>query len=192
MNWYKLFEPLIPYLKWLEKNPAVLVPTPISHQDAILGPLPPEKDAAKENPTPPLKTQRSASLILYDTAYSFIGKDASPRDFAQDEYGCVDSLQEVIRAAGRAYIAGRTLSTATLCQQLLKSPAYKLINGPELGAVTVFPTAGDNHGHCGIVGRNYVMSNDSNSGYWLANYTLAGWSQTAKNRRLPVFYFRPL
>jgi hypothetical protein len=91
-----------------------------------------------------------------------------------------------------SYAGNGTLSTATLAKSLRTDTRFKEILGMELGAITIFPTTGATVGHCGVVGKAFVMSNNSKRGIWEANYSLSAWKQAAKLRGLPVLYFRPI
>ena len=134
---------------------------------------------------------------LYLQAISSLGNDISPRDEAPDEYGCVDSLQEIYKLTFKEYIgAPKTLSTKILYQTLLFSPKYEKIEVPERGCIIISPTGhstkGAPTGHTGIVGDcGIILSNDSRSGLWLENYTVRGWELYFGQRLgFPVKYFR--
>lgn len=128
---------------------------------------------SKESNIGGLSTNREK---LYDTAYSFLGRDASPRDLADDEFGCAESVNAVYKAAFGKEIGG-DLSTLRMYQALLNSPDFVQIDSPLFGDVIISPTtyARVPVGHVGIVGKWQVMSNDSRSGKWEANYTLQSW-----------------
>lgn len=116
---------------------------------------------------------------IYDTAYASLGRDASPEDSAPDEYGCANSVSEVIQKALPDLHFPLFLSTRTLYQYLLNSPSFKLVQAPTPGCIILSVTGTGNGvvktGHTGIVGKTWIMSNDSRTGTWEANYTPEGW-----------------
>ena len=120
---------------------------------------------------------------LYDAALSFLGTDASPKDLADDEYGCAESLNQVFRKAfGEWASPANILSTRILYETMLISPKFKTTLTPEEGTIIVSPTGHSTKraptGHCGIVGANgIIMSNDSRSGLWLENYNFRSLEQ---------------
>jgi len=60
----------------------------------------------------PVKSPRE---ILYETAKSFLGKDASPADEAPDEYGCAETVNEIHPKSIRpADLRARALNRTTL------------------------------------------------------------------------------
>jgi hypothetical protein len=131
---------------------------------------------------------------IYETAYASIGRDASPEDSAPDEYGCANSLSEVIARALPDLHFPIFLSTRTLYQYLLNSPSFKLVSTPTPGCIIISVTGTGNgsipNGHCGVVGKQWIMSNDSRSGTWEANYTLDAWIRHYDIKGgMPTHYF---
>ncbi len=133
---------------------------------------------------------------LYDAAVSFLGKDASPRDIADDEYGCAESVNEVYKTAFGKYISpSNILSTRVLYETMLISPIFRSTETPQEGTIIVSPTGyskkGAKNGHVGICGKNgIVISNDSKSGLFLEYYTIASWRlYYEKKLGFPVYFF---
>lgn len=124
---------------------------------------------------------------LYDTAYSFLGRDASPKDLAPDDLGCAESVNAVYKAAFGREIGG-DLSTLRMYSALLNSLDFIKVDAPLYGDMIISPTtyAKVPVGHVGIVGKWQIMSNNSNNGKWEAHYTLDSW----KLRYGFVRYFR--
>lgn len=120
---------------------------------------------------------------LYNTAYSSIGRDMSPNDVAPDNLACMESLDGVWFAAFGSHLLASAdrLSTARGYASMLTDPRLKQIGIPVIGCIVIDPTGtstkGAEHGHTGIWGAEDVMSNDSNSGLWRANYTHEAWRQ---------------
>lgn len=124
---------------------------------------------------------------LYDTAYSFLGRDASPLDRAPDELSCAESVNAIFRAAFGKEIGG-DVSTLRMYQELKESAEFIETDAPLYGDVIISPTtmARVPIGHVGIVGKWQVMSNNSYTGRWEAHYTLESW----RLRYVFVKYFR--
>src|SRR3990167_1781007 len=118
---------------------------------------------------------------LYLAAVVRLGTDVSPLDEAPDDLGCVDSVQEIYKAAFGEYITNpKTLSTKILYQALLFNPKYERIEVPERGCIIISPTGhstkGAPNGHVGIVGEcGIILSNDSRTGLFLENYSVRSW-----------------
>lgn len=143
------------------------------------------------------KPDEGKSGKLYLAAVTRLGTDVSPKDEAPDDYGCVDSLQEVYKAAFQDYITTpKTLSTKILYQTLLFNPKFERIDHPERGCIVISPTGhstkGAPTGHCGIVGDcGIIMSNDSRNGLWLENYSVRSWITYYHDKLgFPVKFFR--
>lgn len=148
-------------------------------------------------PPEPQKPPRTAQQMLYDYALTKLGTDASPADIAPDEYGCAETVCDIIHGRfGDFPIQGTIISTAILYKQLKAHPKFRLVTDFGPGDVLVSPTGYGNgnlsNGHTGIVGEsNTIMSNDSASGIFIQNYTLDTW--IARYRKIggfPLFFFR--
>lgn len=135
-------------------------------------------------------------IHLYETAYQAIGTDASPNDSAPDELGCAESLSKVIQKAFPELNFPTVLSTRVLYWNLIQSPSFMLETTPQYGDIIISPTGTGNGrviGHCGIVGKTWIMSNDSRTGTWEANFTPDGWKRYYEIKGgIPTHYFRPL
>ncbi len=139
---------------------------------------------------------------LYDTAFSFIGKDASPADLAADEYGCAETVSDIIQAAFPELRFPTVLSTHELYDHLLRSPSFEQITEPEPGCIILSVTGTGNgrvaNGHTGIIGMHaapdgspWIMSNDSRNGLWTANYSLDSWKKYYEAKGgMPTHFFR--
>lgn len=121
--------------------------------------------------------------LFYKVALGYLGKDASPNDIAPDEYGCAESVNDIHQAAFGTQIGG-DVSTYRLYAALKDQPVlFEEIDQPLSGDICISPTGyqtGKNppfkNGHVGIVGENgVIMSNDSGTGKFMQNYSLATW-----------------
>lgn len=132
---------------------------------------------------------------LYNTAYSLLGIDVSPNDLAPDEYGCAETLSDVIKRAFPDLNFPVTLSTTLLFEHLeADTKNWDVAQVPQPGDVVISPTGYGSgrvpNGHCGIVGKYQIMSNDSRTGTWEANFTLDGWRRYYHDKGgYPVFFF---
>src|SRR3990167_7185463 len=128
--------------------------------------------------------------ILYKKGKECLGKDMSP---TENELGCVQALFSVFRLATGQDL-GETLSTIRLYDLLLKDTRFERITVPEIGAIIISPTNGQNIGHCGIISdeisdKNFlIMSNRSSDSKWSEHLTLAEWWY--KYKALPLALFR--
>ncbi len=128
---------------------------------------------------------------IYQRAVSLLGVDASPNDLAPDELGCAETVSNV------AGIQPIIISTSALYDYLAKSLDWVEVTLPIPGDILISPTGmggknGITHGHTGIVGRQgIVMSNNSYTGKFEANYTIATWTARYKTKGgYPIYYFR--
>lgn len=154
-------------------------------QNAITAPSGMGAPASPATATPAIP---SALQRVYAAAFASIGQDLSRT--APNEVGCAESLSRVLKTIYPDFPI--ILSTAELNAYLKTSPHFRATLYPQVGCVTVFPTTGASVGHCGVWGKNHVMSNDSRTGLWSPNYTHAGWTAAADQRGLPVFHYIPL
>jgi hypothetical protein len=140
-----------------------------------------------------LKVFRMKQDILYSKAVSFIGKDASPQDFAPDEYGCMESVSRVLQEAFPDMQFPLILSTREGYDYFRFNHAFKEIAQPVYGCIIISATGSGNgsvsNGHVGIVGKYtspdnsvWVMSNDSRTGTWEASFTVNSWNRYYKDR----------
>ncbi len=134
---------------------------------------------------------------IYQTALTLIGKDASPDDQAPDELGCAETVSCVVNKAG--FKMPIFLSTMALYQHLLKASGWLQVESPLQGDIIVSPTGlggknGITNGHTGIVGMGgLIMSNNSYSGKFESNYSLATWvARYRVNGGYPIYYFRKI
>lgn len=147
-----------------------------------------------DKPMPPLPIRSNAGK-LYDTAFACIGRDMSPLDIAPDALACVESLNGVFTLAFGTPIKKGLLSTMELYKTLKEDFRFEQIDKPQLGCITVAPTGLSTkhslHGHTGIWGNYDVMSNDSDTGKWKANYTHEAWENVFHvELGFPIYYFK--
>lgn len=132
--------------------------------------------------------------ILYDVAKACLGKDMAP---LENEYGCAEALNAVHKRAFGQEIGGG-LSTYRMYQILRKDVRFRQVFNPLPGDIVISPTGLGNgnikNGHVGVVSTNgKIMSNTSDNGLWLENYTFGEWNERYKIQGgFPVLYYRPV
>lgn len=142
--------------------------------------------------------QTESGQKLYATAKGLLGQVLSA-DNASDDYGmfgCAESVNKVaMRALGKPIGGGA--STELMYATLQDTTRFTKVSDPLPGDICICPTGsstlGTNlHGHVGITGINWFMSNDSETATWEANYTRASWEQSFAARGFQTDYFRVL
>lgn len=126
---------------------------------------------------------QSLAEKVYLEAYHTIGFDASPRDVAPDELGCMESVSDILEKAGVPF--PYLVSTRDGETEFDRSMYFEEIDKAEPYCIILSVTGSGNGsivGHVGIVGRYtapdgslWVMSNDSRAGVWLVNFTVNTW-----------------
>ena len=115
---------------------------------------------------------------LCQVAIAAVGTDPSPRDAAPDELGCAETVSSLIRTAVPDFPV--VTGTWTLWDLLEAHPRFEKVSGePRCGDVIISPTVPGKPfpGHAGIFNdRHAIMSNNSKTGIFEPNYTLAGWN----------------
>ena len=140
----------------------------------LIGALKEEKIIPPLVPAPSTVTiVRSPGRILYEMAVMCLGKDMAP---TEDEYGCMEAVNEVCFKALGDYAGGGT-STYRAIPAISSNKKFSTVTSPLPGDIIIYPTGYGNgnipNGHAAIVGENNkVMSNGSQSKLWEQNYTL--------------------
>ena len=140
--------------------------------------------------------------LIYEIAQAWIGKDASPRDVAPDEYSCMESVDEIVyRATGR-YINGTAnrveISTYRGYQFLKNSEFFRQVWEPKTGTIIICPTgyakatSKIKNGHIGVCdGKGGIMSVNSYKpgGKFELNYTIESWKNRWEKDGYLLAYF---
>lgn len=143
-------------------------------------------------------TLPSKRELLYLSARTYIGTDASPGDFAPDELGCAESVNDIYkRTFGKMISTRYHLSTYWMYADLKASAEFARTEQPLAGDIIISPTGYTKrndvkNGHVGIVGENgVVMSNNSVTGKWDEHWTIDSWRRYYQYRGgYPVHFFR--
>lgn len=139
-------------------------------------------------------TQGNTRLTVYAAALAHLGVDASPNDVAPDEYGCMETVDDIYCDATGHYINGTrtqvTISTYQGFQIMGNSKYFTKVDQPLEGDILVYASGTGNgnlsNGHIFIIGavdnndreNTQLMSNSSATGTFEQNYTIG----TAKAR----------
>lgn len=145
-----------------------------------------------------MKPMNENGKILYETALSCLNTDVTPKDLVPDNVACAETLNAIYaRAFGKSIGGGA--STYNLYNSLLKHLDFTRVDLPLPGDIIISPTGYSKdggktlpNGHTGIVGENTkIMSNDSASGLFKANYTIQTWTDRYVSKgRYPMVFFR--
>ena len=141
---------------------------------------------------------------LYQSAFKSIGQNLAP---GNEMLGCAISMCAVYNRAFPEKEPLRFVNTTQWYNHMKAHPElFKPLLWPEPKCIRVNPTehipAGSplKHGHIGIDGKfpspdktNYIMSNDSNLGYWNTQFTRQKWTDYyVRHGKIPEYYFRVL
>lgn len=145
--------------------------------------------------TPP--KMETNSNKLYELAVKSIGTDVSPRDVANDELGCVESVTTLINKVNPNIPV--QLSTAAFLKYMqANTQLFEKCAGPGKERIVICATGTGNgkvpNGHVGIcVDDADIMSNTSATGKWEKNYTVKSWNNRFELKggfKVHYFYLR--
>lgn len=141
------------------------------------------------------------SQKIYATAKSLLGQHVIPLMAVTDfgALGCAASVNAVVKQAVGEEVGGGA-STALMLAFLMDEKRFESIAfdaalpGDVLicatGKSSYYPQA---HGHVSVCGKQWIMSNDSETGRWEANYTYATWKAHFQDQMgFPLQVFRML
>lgn len=182
----RVWEEIAPYVEEAYKRRKQLAVLSLAQQALVLY----RKLITKRQTTALIASRREQ---LFDAAQEAIGTDASPSDIAPDELGCAESVSKLIKSVLR-YFAVVT-GTWSLWDVLRRHEQFQEVDSPLPGDIIISPTGtgnGSMRGHTGIVGNDLtVLSNDSSTGTFEENYTIAAWIKLYGGAGgFPVHYYR--
>lgn len=124
---------------------------------------------------------------LYKYALSKLGVDMAP---TQDTLGCAESLSHILKGSGLTPLTGIFMGTYQLNEWLSKN--LEKVSDPLPGDIIMSETgSGIIRGHCGIVGKHKIMSNNSASFLWDDHWTLSKWKDYyGTYGKLPIRFYR--
>lgn len=120
-------------------------------------------------------------MNLYVTAFSLLGKHLTMDESVDKSVGCAEALSYVFMKSGLELPYKGLPGTKDIdkwCKENLRK-----VETPDVGDVIVSITDSGNgsvRGHCGIVGKHHVMSNNSLTGLWDDHWTLEEWLEHYK------------
>ncbi len=142
-----------------------------------------------------MNVQTEKGLKIYQTAADCLGKVMSGSNAA---FGCAISLNNVVEKAV-GHPVGGVASTHSMFNILDNSPLYKEIDLKKAlpGDIIISPTGYGNgtlpNGHCGVVAKYGILSNNSENGLWQEKWKLENWIKYyGKLGGYPVKFFRIL
>lgn len=148
--------------------------------------------------TPQAMPQTENELKLYTTAKGLLGQVLAA-DNAADGYGVYGCAESVNAASQRALgkPIGGGASVELMWAALQDTTRFQKSATPRPGGICICVTGTSTlgaqlHGHVGIPGINWFMSNDSETATWEANYTQAMWEQSFAARGFTTHYFAVL
>jgi len=150
-------------------------------------PLPPDPI-----PAPPPPPEPTPGEKLYEYALTCLGKDLSPKE---NEYACAETVSNILHAVFPEF-PREILSTYDLYTLLERSADFERVTQQLRGDIIISPTGLGTgnvpHGHVGIFGEgDLIMSNDSATGKFKQNYTLAKWVERYRGEGgYPIYFFR--
>ncbi len=174
----------------------------VKKQADVIAPVPRETVSYKTpvSPDEPLKEDKPLTIEptnadkLCAVAISYLGTDASPKDKVSDEVGCSETVSNITHEVFPDFPA-EVLATDVLNNLLKNSSHFKAELEPSRGAIVISPRTAKQYGHVGIFGDNgLIMSNNSKTGLFEANYNWDTWIKTfgVEGRGLHTYIYRPV
>ena len=109
---------------------------------------------------------------------------------------CASSLSGVLVKAGFVGLPQHGIGGTEAMNMFLKgNAAFEAVSEGAAGDIIISPSNSPGavlqHGHCGVVGNNGIMSNDSDTGLWREAWTLPRWNDYyGTYGKLPVLFYR--
>lgn len=161
-----------------------------------ISPIKPPQQQTTMTPTqpstfPPIPEKPAETLA--EAAIGMLGRDASPKNLAPNEFGCAESVSNIIHACWPDFPA-ELVSTDDLYTALKNSTRFKQVSDPVRGCVVVSPRTPEVSGHTGIyIEDDSIASNDSSTGLFKENYTRQSWRDVfITGRGLKGYLFEPV
>lgn len=126
------------------------------------------------------ETQISNSSIVYVRAKKLLGEHLTLNNEVPEDLGCAEAVSYILQNCGaKNFPILGFAGTADLLLWLQNSPQFVEIFIYEPGAIIISATGtgtGIIHGHCGVLGNNGAMSNNSANGLWQEKWTVEKWN----------------
>lgn len=152
---------------------------PISPEDAQNPPIATSTDPVAEPRETPVKpaSNNIYSTIIYSTAVAHLGQHLTLDASVPDEVGCCEAVSAVLKDAGFVLPAEGIAGVNALIVWLLAN-GFTEQSSPSVGAIITAhnPDAAiTTYAHTGICLAHGIASNNSATGIFSENYTLASW-----------------
>lgn len=124
-------------------------------------------------------THSPNSLKIYEVAKSCYGKDISIDQSIPNNVQCSAAVSFILNKVPCGFPASGFADTFELDAWLAQSQDFKEVPFAEAdyGDVIVSPRNGPVHGHCGIIAKYGILSNDSATGLFLEFFSEASWKE---------------
>lgn len=136
--------------------------------------------------------EKTKSNVLYDIAYSLIGKHLTLDESVPKEFGCAQAMSYVLKQAGYN-IPDKGISSTNELNKWLAQNCTE-VTEPQKGDIIIsvsFTGLPNARGHVGIVGEKAIMSNASDTGEWQPWWSLKAWLDFYKvQKKLATKYYR--
>lgn len=130
---------------------------------------------------------------LYNTAKSLLNKHLTLDNSVPASVGCAQAMSYLLKKCGYHIPDYGISSTVVMYDWLTRY--FVEISSPQPGAAIIAVTGtgvAGSRGHVGIVGKESIMSNNSDNGLWMAHWTLPAWIQHYQNDlKMKVHFFIP-
>lgn len=135
---------------------------------------------------------------IYDESVKCLHTHVTLDSTVPPELGCAEAVSYVLEQAGITDLPPKGIAgTAALYQWLKLNKQFVQTQNPVFGDIIISPSGMSSkaspHGHTGIVAKNGILSNDSDTGLFMEKYTLQTWTQFFGTiEGFPVFYFHAI
>lgn len=119
---------------------------------------------------------------IYITAYNALGTPLTLDTTVPKDVRCAEAVSTVLVRSGIPGIPTHGIAgTAQLNIWLKNNHAWEVTDMPTVGGIVMCATGtstkGSPHGHTAIIGKSWMMANDSDTGLFAAKYTYQTWLQ---------------
>ncbi len=133
------------------------------------------------------------SKELYDLSFSLIGKHLTMDNTVPKQYGCAQAVSYLFKELGYKTMLAYGISSTQELEKWLDQTCTE-VQTPQVGDIIIsvsYTGTPGARGHVGVVGKEAIMSNDSDTGLWEPYWSLAGWLPHYRDElKLRTRYFR--
>ncbi len=169
----------------------------LAFEEALKGPVEAPKQPPQQPLAPkPMPTTQTKAEQLYTLAKSLLGKRLTLDSSVPPALGCAEAVSFCLHSLDPVLVPSKGLQgTMALLKWMQNNQQhFTPVTRPSLGTIIVSPTGmGKNpsdHGHTGLVAKEGILSNESQSGLFREQWTLDAWdAYYVKALGFHVFYF---